>query len=76
MDLRSFRRLDPSLRMPQSDGETETEVCMGVLVFLPRSIYISHKEQQWFQNPTAEVLYTCGCVCLFFPEIESALKTR
>lgn len=39
LDLRNFRRLDSSLRMSQSAGETETEVCLGALVFLSRSVY-------------------------------------
>jgi len=75
MDLRSFRRPEPSLRMSQRHGGTEAEVCMGVVVFCP-DLCIPHKEQRWFENPTAEVVYTCRHVCLFFLEIESALKTR
>lgn len=54
MDLRSFRRLDPSLSMSQSDGETERETCMGALVFLSRFLLI-----KCFQTPTAEILCTC-----------------
>lgn len=69
-----FRRLGPSLRRFQSDGET-VRYAWEFWYFCP-DLHISHKEQWWFQNPAAEVLYTCRCVCLFFPEIESALKTR